>query len=114
MFSRMATHLSAKRAAVALALLAALRDRLRGERSGASSGDPAARGAEPPSACGATVLETLSQVPQRVYDEGVSSERTEIAMRLIKGSRALREAVERDDPRRRPRRPQQRCSPAGT
>ena len=60
-----------------------------------SSVDPLPSGAS--GACGPTVLEALSQVTQRVYDEGVSSERTEIAMRLIKGSHALREAVEHGD-----------------
>jgi hypothetical protein len=95
MFSRMATLLSAKRAAVALALLVALAIGYLASAAG-SSGDPQLGGT--PSACGTTVLQALSQVTQRVYDEGVSSERTEIAERLIKGSRALREAVEHDDP----------------
>jgi len=94
MFSRMATHLSAKRAAVALALLVALAIGYLASTAG-SSGDPQLGGT--PSACGATVLQALSQVTQRVYDEGVSSERTEIAMRLVKGSHALREAVEHGD-----------------
>jgi hypothetical protein len=94
MFSRMATHLSAKRAAVALALLVTLTIGYLASAAG-SSGDPQLGGAS--SACGTTVLQALSQVTQRVYDEGVSSERTEIAMRLVKGSRALREAVEHDD-----------------
>jgi hypothetical protein len=94
MFSRMATHLSAKRAAVALALLVALAIGYLASAAG-SSGDPQLGGT--PSACGTTVLQALSEVTQRVYEEGVSSERTEIAIRLVKGSRALREAVERDD-----------------
>jgi hypothetical protein len=99
MFSRMATHLSAKRAAVAFALLAAFAigyaTSVGGGAPARASGNPQLGGAS--SACGATVLGALNQVTQRVYDEGVSSERTEIAMRLIKGSRALREAVERGD-----------------
>jgi len=101
MISRMVGYLSAKRAAIVLALLAALAI---GYVASADD-DPPARasgeaqlGGTSSSACGATVLQTLSQVTQRIYDEGVSSERTEIAMRLVKGSRALREAVERDDP----------------
>jgi hypothetical protein len=94
MFSRMATHLSAKRAAFALALLVALAIGYVASVAGGSD-DPQLGGTA--SACGATVLQALSQVTQRVYDEGVSSERTEIAMRLIKGSPALREAVEHDD-----------------
>jgi hypothetical protein len=94
MISRMATHLSAKRAAFALALLVALAIGYVASTAGGSD-DPQLGGAS--SACGAAVLQTLSQVTQRVYEEGVSSERTEIAKRLIKRSRALREAVERDD-----------------
>jgi hypothetical protein len=94
MFSRMATHLSAKRAALALALLVALAIGYVASVAGGSD-DPRLGGTA--GACGATVLETLSQVTQRVYDEGVSSERTEIAMHLIKGSHALREAIEHDN-----------------
>jgi hypothetical protein len=94
MFSRMATHLSAKRAALALALIVALAIGYVASVAGGSD-DPQLGGTA--SACGATVLQALSQVTQRVYDEGVSSERTEIAMRLIKGSHALREAIEHDD-----------------
>ena len=94
MFSRMATLLSAKRAAVALALLVALAIGYVASVAGGSD-DPQLGGTA--SACGATVLQALSQVTQRVYDEGVSSERTEIAKRLIKGSHALREAIEHDD-----------------
>jgi hypothetical protein len=94
MFSRMATHLSAKRAAVALALLVALAIGYLASAAG-SSGDPQLGGT--PSACGATVLQALSQVTQRVYNEGVSSERAEIAVRFVKGSRALREAIEHND-----------------
>ena len=94
MISRIATHLSAKRAALALALLVALAIGYVASAAGGSD-DPQLGGTA--SACGATVLETLSQVTQRVYDEGVSSERTEIALRLIKGSHALREAIEHDD-----------------
>ncbi len=95
MISRMATHLSAKRAAVALALVVVLAVGYLASAAG-SSNDPQLGGT--PSACGTTVLEALSQVTQRVYDEGVSSERTEIAVSFVKSSRALREAVEHDDP----------------
>jgi hypothetical protein len=94
MVSRIATHLSAKRAALALALLVALAIGYVASAAGGSD-DPQLGGT--PGACGATVLQTLSQVTQRVYNEGVSSERTEIAARLIKGSHALREAVENDN-----------------
>jgi hypothetical protein len=99
MISRVATYLSAKRVAVVLVLLAVLAvgyvASADEDSPARASGDTQLGGA--PSACGATVLEALSQVTQRVYDEGVSSERTEIAMRLVKGSHALREAVEHDD-----------------
>jgi hypothetical protein len=95
MFSRMATLLSAKRAALALALLVALTIGYVASVAGGSD-DPQLGGTA--STCGATVVQALSQVTQRVYDEGVSSERTEIAKRLIKGSQALREAIEDDDP----------------
>jgi hypothetical protein len=91
MISRIATS-GARRAVVVLALLLAL---LAGYISSIAGGAPDdARLGGASSACGSTVLEALSQVTQHVYEEGVSSERTEVAIRLIKGSRALREAVE--------------------
>jgi DNA-binding FadR family transcriptional regulator len=99
MISRIASHLSAMRVALALAVLLVLAIGY----AASADDDPAARASGDAqiggisSPCGATVLEALSDVTQRVYDEGVSSERTEIAMRLIKGSRTLREAVERGD-----------------
>jgi hypothetical protein len=95
MISRIATS-GLRRAVVVLALLLAL---LAGYISSIAGGAPdEARLGGASSACGATVLEALNQVTMRVYDEGVSSERTEIAEHLVKGSRALREAVESDDP----------------
>jgi hypothetical protein len=94
MISRLATHRSAKRAALALALLVALAIGYVASTAGGSD-DPQLGGTA--GACGAAVLQALSQVTQRVYDEGISSERTEIAMSFVKGSRALREAVEHDD-----------------
>src|ERR1700678_773713 len=91
MISRIATS-GARRAVVVLALLLAL---LAGYISSIAGGAPDdARLGGASSACGSTVLKALSQVTQHVYEEGVSSERTEVAIRLIKGSRALREAVE--------------------
>jgi hypothetical protein len=99
MSSWIATHLSAKRAMLVLALLLVFAIGYVASvasNSSARASDDAQLGGTP-SACGADVLQALSQVTQRVYDEGVSSERTEIAMRLIKGSHALREAVEHDD-----------------
>jgi hypothetical protein len=99
MISRVATYLSAKRVVVlalpVIALAAGYVSTLGGGAPARASVDPLPSGAS--GACGPTVLEALSQVTQRVYDEGVSSERTEIAMRLIKGSHALREAVEHGD-----------------
>jgi hypothetical protein len=53
----------------------------------------------PSTACAQTVLGTLGDVAQRVYREGVSSERTASALSLIEHSVPLREAVERNDPR---------------
>jgi hypothetical protein len=48
--------------------------------------------------CAATVLHTLGHVAMHVYHEGIASERTQIALRGIVASSALRNAVERDDP----------------
>src|SRR5260370_21906586 len=50
------------------------------------------------SACPSTVLHTLGQIAKRVYHEGIHSERTRSAEKLIAGSRPLREAVEHNDP----------------
>jgi hypothetical protein len=50
------------------------------------------------SACAATVLGVLGKIAMHVYREGVFSERTASATYLVEHSRALREAVERDDP----------------
>jgi hypothetical protein len=44
--------------------------------------------------CAATVLDALSHVATRVYGEGISSERTASATRMIESSAALRTAVE--------------------
>jgi hypothetical protein len=50
-----------------------------------------------PVSCQATVLATLRSVGERIYDEGVESERTRSAYHLIGASSSLREAVERGD-----------------
>jgi hypothetical protein len=50
-----------------------------------------------PSACPATVLHTLDQIAKHVYREGVSSERTRAAFKIVNGSAALRQAIERGD-----------------
>jgi hypothetical protein len=47
-----------------------------------------------PGSCAATVLGALGHVATRVYGEGVSSERTASATRMIESSAALRTAVE--------------------
>jgi hypothetical protein len=106
MISRMAKLSSAKRAALALALLAALAG------SGLSATgvlDPDARAnadhdplsQDTAGVClktvAPTVLATLGQVALRVYREGVSSERTASALSLVRHSVPLREAVERGD-----------------
>jgi hypothetical protein len=70
-------------------------------RSSSSARASAPAHAVPPgasSACAQTVLGALGDVAQRVYREGVSSERTASALSLIEHSIPLREAVERNDP----------------
>jgi hypothetical protein len=47
--------------------------------------------------CAATALEALGHVAARVYGEGVSSERTLSATKMIESSTALRSAVEAED-----------------
>ena len=51
----------------------------------------------PHSSCATTVLGALGSVAQRVYAEGVQSERTASALKMIESSSALREAVEAGD-----------------
>jgi hypothetical protein len=50
-----------------------------------------------PGSCPATVLETLVRVAKRIYREGISSERTAVAVHAITTSVPLREAVQRSD-----------------
>jgi hypothetical protein len=50
-----------------------------------------------PGSCQAVALQALSAVAERVYREGVASERTASAQKLIEGSTALRAAVEAGD-----------------
>jgi hypothetical protein len=47
--------------------------------------------------CPATVLAALKRVAERIYHQGVSSERTGAASHLINASNSLREAVQRGD-----------------
>ncbi len=49
--------------------------------------------------CSSAVLGAFGDIAERVYREGVSSERTASAVSLVTRSIPLREAVERDDPR---------------
>jgi hypothetical protein len=60
-------------------------------------GSARASGADGPASCAETVLDTLGRVVARVYHQGLSSERTAVARRLIARSAALREAVQRGD-----------------
>jgi hypothetical protein len=105
MISRMTMTSSAKRAAIALGLLAVLA----GSGLGASGVlDPDAHASTDPApshgtsgvclkSVAPTVLSTLGEVAMRVYHEGVSSERTAAALSFIARSIPLREAVERGD-----------------
>jgi hypothetical protein len=60
--------------------------------------DPDARASEAPGTCPMTVMSTLGSVLHRVYEEGVSSERTLSAEHLIERSAPLRAAIEADSP----------------
>jgi hypothetical protein len=71
---------------------------LRGNSSARASSPGPSSGATP-AGCPDTVLSTLSSVLQRVYREGVSSERTASAEAMVEGSPALRAAVEAGDAR---------------
>jgi hypothetical protein len=51
-----------------------------------------------PASCASTVLATLERVARRIYHQGVRSERTKVALRLIGRSAPLREAVRTGDP----------------
>lgn len=53
-----------------------------------------------PGSCAATVLDALGHVATRVYREGISSERTKSALRMITSSATLRTAVEDANPAR--------------
>jgi hypothetical protein len=66
---------------------------------GSATADPDPLSSGSPSTCSATVLDVLGQVALRVYNEGVASERTEVALRLVARSIPLREAVEHDNSR---------------
>ena len=100
MLSPVTSTSAAKRAAIVLTLLAML-----AAGCGSSVGGSAARASvdldpapgSTSGTCATTVLSVLGDVATRVYNEGVASERTEVALRLIEHSMPLREAVERGD-----------------
>ena len=91
MLSRVPVPRAAVRLAVVLAVLAALLAYASGLKV-----DPDARASEAPGTCPTTVMTTLGSVLRRVYEEGVSSERTLSARHLIERSAALRAAIEAD------------------
>lgn len=78
----------------ALAALAGCGSSLKSSSSAKASETPAT----PPGECAQVALHTLTAVLQRVYHEGLSSERTLVAERLIDSSAELRRAIETDSP----------------
>jgi hypothetical protein len=83
----------------ALAALAGCGSSSAGKPSGAARAREATEtAAQPPAGCPGTVMHALAEIAKHVYHEGISSERTRSAVKLITGSQALREAVERGDP----------------
>jgi len=99
MLSCAGTRTRPARAAVALLLAGALAslagcgDSAPTSTLGLDASTPSTR-----ASCASAVLETLSRVAQRIYHQGVRSERTKVALRLIGRSAALREAVRTGDP----------------
>jgi hypothetical protein len=92
---------TATRICAALVLLLALAAggaALRGNSS-ARANSTGQSGATTPAGCPGAVMSTLSSILQRVYREGVSSERTASAEAMVEGSPALRQAVEAGDAR---------------
>ncbi len=101
MISRAATS-SVKHGALPSALLVVLALLAAGCGSGvggSATADPDPLSSGSPSTCSATMLDVLGHVALRVYNEGVASERTEVALRLLARSIPLREAVEHNDSR---------------
>jgi hypothetical protein len=92
----------ALRASALLALVGTLAGCGSGSASKGSAAARAAREAsetspQPAAACPGTVMHTLAEIAKHVYHEGVSSERTRTAFKLLAGSVPLREAVEHGD-----------------
>ena len=79
----------------AIAVLAGCGSTVGSSPTARASTDPDPPASSAGVSCSATVLDTDGRVLERVYHEGVSSERTASAQHLIAGSAALREAVER-------------------
>jgi len=65
-------------------------------RTTATAGRRASTAGTPPS-CPATVMRTLGRIVEHVYHEGISSERTIIARRILENSSALRAAARSGD-----------------
>jgi hypothetical protein len=82
---------AALRLSAVLVLLAAL--------AGSGSGGASARAEDPGAAgeCPQTVMSTLGSVLDRIYREGISSERTASAEHMIERSQPLRQAIEAND-----------------
>jgi hypothetical protein len=96
--------LTASRGRIALATISAVAIVFGIAGCGSGDGNPAAGLAggglvarAAPGDCPEAVLEAFGDIAARVYHEGVSSERTVVAQRLIARSTALRQAVERGD-----------------
>jgi hypothetical protein len=88
------------RMTIVLALAAALGgcgSTLKGHLAAGASDTLASSSNPANDSCAATVLNTLGLVVRRVYHEGLESERTAVARRLIEGSAALRQAAESGD-----------------
>src|SRR5437773_8977811 len=97
MRARVGIRAAAARAAMSIALVATLAGCGDGAKPTSTLGLDATTPSTPAS-CARTVLATLTRVAQRIYHQGVASERTKVALRLIGRSAPLREAVRRGDP----------------
>lgn len=84
-------------AALAAALIGCGASLKHGDAGDASADVHGVSAASASSSCPAAALEALAAVAQRVYREGISSERTISATRIVTGSTALRQAVEAGD-----------------
>ncbi len=90
---------SVPRASLALAMLVATVCALAGCGSGAARSDDAHANVDTAAhaGCASTALHALRGVARRVYHEGIFSERTVTAMRIVEASAPLRTAIERGD-----------------